>query len=80
MGVMSIRIDDDKRKLLKIISSIEGKPMSKIIGELLDDYIRKNKDKLKSISEKAELLDMMKLSENSFKEWDNEEDEIYNNL
>ena len=80
MGVMSIRIDDDKRKLLKIISSIEGKPMSKIIGELLDDYIRKNKDKLKSISEKAELLDIMKLSEDSFKEWDNEEDEIYNNL
>ena len=31
-------------------------------------------------SEKAELLDIMKLSEDSFKEWDNEEDEIYNDL
>ena len=80
MAVMSVRIDDEKRKLLKIISSIEGKPMGKIIGELIDDYIRKNRDKLLKIAKDTETLSAMKLSELSFKEWDNKEDQIYDEL
>ena len=80
MGVMSVRIDDNKRRVLKVIASLEGKTMGGIISELVDDYIRKNKKKINLISEKSDLKEIMALSENSFMEWDNEEDEIYNTL
>ncbi len=80
MSVMSIRIDDNKRKILKIIASIEGKTMGSIVSELIDEYIKKNKKKIAEISEKEDLNAIMKLSEKSFSEWDNEEDEIYNEL
>ena len=46
MSVMSIRIDDKKRKALKMIAAIEGKNMSSIIGDLIDEYILNNKKKL----------------------------------
>jgi len=80
MSVMSIRIDDNKRKVLKVIASLEGKTMGRIVGELIDDYIKRNKEKIIELSEKENLNEIMKLSEASFMEWDNTEDEIYNNL
>jgi predicted transcriptional regulator len=80
MAVMSIRIDDKKRKLLKVIASIEGKPIGAIISELIDDYVSKNKKKLSLLSESAEIKEIMALSKISFSDWDNEEDEIYNDL
>ena len=80
MGVMTVRIDDKKRKLLKIISSIEGKPMGRIVGELIEEYINKNREKLLSISNDGEIQGLMKLSEDSFSEWNNIEDEIYDSL
>ena len=80
MGVMSIRVDDTKRKLLKIIASVEGKSMGSIVSELIEDYIKKNKDKLKGLSEKDNLNEIMQMSEQSFMEWDNDEDAIYDEL
>ncbi|MBC8440443.1 MAG: hypothetical protein H8D87_12260 [Deltaproteobacteria bacterium] len=80
MSVMSIRIDTDKKKILKVIATIEGKTMGKIISELIEDYIKKNKVKIQKLSEKDNLNEIMKLSESSFMEWDNDEDEIYNEL
>jgi len=80
MSVMSVRIDDQKRRALKVIASLEGKTIGGVISELIDDYIRKNKKKIRQISEKSGLREIMMLSENSFMEWDNEEDEIYNDL
>lgn len=80
MSVMSVRIDDNKRRVLKVIASLEGKTMGGIISELVDDYIHKNKKKISLILEKSDLKDIMAVSENSFMEWDNEEDEIYNDL
>ncbi len=80
MGIMSLRIDDSKRKALKIIASIEGKSMGGIVSELIDDYINEKKDVLISLSESENLKEVMKMSEFSFSEWDNEEDEIYNTL
>ena len=80
MGVMSIRIDDNKRKVLKVIASIEGKTMGGIVSELIEDYIKKNKEKIKGLSENKNLNEIMKMSEKSFMEWDNDEDEIYNEL
>lgn len=80
MSIMSIRIEDSKKKALKVIASIEGKTMGGIVSELIEKYISENREKLKGLSEKDNLNDIMKMSEASFMEWDNEEDEIYNNL
>ncbi len=80
MSVMSIRIDNNKRKALKVIASIEGKSMGGIVSELIEDYIRLNKDKIGDLSETENLGEIMSLSKSSFMEWDNEEDEVYNEL
>ena len=80
MSIMSVRIDDNKRRILKVIASLEGKTMGGVISELIDDYIRKNKKKISLILEKTDLEEIMALSETSFLEWDNDEDEIYNDL
>jgi len=80
MSVMSIRIDDNKRKILKIIASVEGKTMGGIVSSLIEDYIADNKDKIANLAEAENLQSIAVLSENSFMEWDNEEDEIYDTL
>ena len=80
MSVMSIRIDNSKRKALKIIASIEGKSMGGIVSELIEDYIKLNKAKISGIAEAENLNEIMNLSTDSFKEWDNKEDEVYNEL
>ena len=80
MSVMSIRIDDNKRKALKIIASVEGKTMGGIVSELIEEYLNDRIENMKDTSEKEFLAGIMKLSENSFMEWDNEEDKIYNSL
>ena len=80
MSVMSIRIDERKRKVLKIIASIEGKTMSGIVSELIEQYVNQQTDAMKDRAAKKYLTNIMKMSEKSFMEWDNEEDEIYNTL
>jgi len=80
MSVMSIRIDDNKRKTLKIIASIEGKTMGGIVSSLIEDYIADNKEKIASLSEEEDLKAITALSENSFMEWDNDEYSIYDSL
>lgn len=55
MSVMSIRIDDAKRKALKVIATIEGKTMGGIVSELIDDYINKNRGKIKEYPDKENL-------------------------
>ena len=79
-SIMSIRIDDNKKKALKVIASIEGKTMGGIVSDLIENYIIENKVKIKELSEKENLNEIMTMSEKSFMEWDNEEDEIYNKL
>ena len=80
MSVVSIRIDDKKRRVLKVIASLEGKTMGGIVTELIDEYIQRNKEKIIELSEKENLNEIMKFSEASFIEWDNDEDEIYNDI
>ncbi len=77
MSVMSIRVDDDKKRKLKAIASIQGKSMSSIIEDLIDDYITEFYNRNE---ENEELKTIMKVSEPSFNEWDNDEDDVYDNL
>lgn len=81
MGVMSIRVNDDKKKLLKVIASAEGKTISGIVEELIEGYIDKNKTLVLKFTKKDENHELMKLSEQAFTEdWNNEEDAIYDKI
>ena len=80
MAIMSIRIDDKKRKALKVIASLEGKTMGGLVSELIEDYIVKNKKEISDLGEKAAIIELMKLAELSFNDWENSEDEIYDQL
>jgi len=81
MGVMSVRVNDDKRKLLKVIASAEGKTISGIVEELIEGYIDKNKTLVLNLTKKNENQELMKLSEQAFAEdWNNETDDIYDKL
>lgn len=81
MGVMSVRVNDEKRKLLKVIASAEGKTISGIVEELIEEYISINKKKVLNFTKENEQKELMKLSEKAFAEdWDNEEDTIYDKL
>lgn len=77
MSVMSIRVDDDKKRKLKAIASIQGKTMSSIIENLIDEYIA---EYYSNNEQNEELKSIMKVSEPSFEEWDNDEDDVYDNL
>jgi predicted DNA-binding protein len=77
MSVMSIRIPDEKRKKLKAIASLEGKSMSSLVSDLIDDYVNEAMERL---GEEHDLAEIMNVSEPSFSEWDDEEDEVYNDL
>ena len=77
---MSIRIDDQKRKALKVITSLEGKTISSVIEELIDGYIQKKRGNLVKWLEDEQIMGIMGLSEDSFSEWDNEEDAVYDSL
>ena len=80
MSVISIRIDDNKRKLLKVIASIEGRSMTSLVGELLDEYIDRKKNILSDYRQNRDVQALMKMSEGSFAEWDNDEDAVYDTL
>lgn len=77
MSVMSIRINDQKRKQLKAIASIQGKTMSSIVEGLIEQYI---KDFYHDDDDVDELRNIMKASEPSFDEWDNDKDDVYNDM
>ena len=71
---LTIEIEDVKRKSLEQIARQKGKRISEFVSEILDDYLRQN------IAESREINNFMKLSETSFSDWDNEEDNIYDRL
>jgi len=80
MAVMSIRISDKKRKLLKIISSLEGKSMSALVEEWIEDHVKKNEKDYAEQLEEREINMIMRLSEPAFMEWNNDADNVYDDL
>lgn len=71
---LTIEIEDVKQKSLEKIAAQNGKKISDFVKEILDDYLRQN------TAEAKEINGLMKLSETSFNEWDNEEDTVYDKL
>ena len=80
MAVMSIRIKDEERKLLKAIASLEGRTMTEVLSELIGEYLKRQRAQMMRLGKSAELQALMSLSESSFAEWDNKEDEVYDGL
>ena len=80
MSVMSIRIDDGRRKLLKAVASLEGRSMSEVVAQLIDEYTERRAKQLAHDDSSGELQSLMKVSEAAFSEWDNAEDTVYDNL
>ena len=75
---VTIEIDLPKQKTLESIAKSEGKNISQVVSELIDDFLQ-NQAKHKKIEEITN-KGLMSLSENSFAEWDNEEDSVYDDL
>lgn len=50
MGTATVRIPEEKRDILKIISSIEKRDLKDILTELIDEYIARHKETLELIS------------------------------
>jgi hypothetical protein len=67
---LTIEIEDIKQKSLEQIADSKGKKVNEFVKEILDDYLAENE----------EIGGIMKLSETSFSEWDNEEDAVYDRL
>ena len=80
MAVMSIRIDDNKRKLLKVIASAEGRSITSLVCELLDEYVARKRSTLADYSQNRDGQALMKVSEAAFAEWENDEDAVYDSL
>jgi len=77
MSIMSIRVDEEKKKKLKAIASLQGKTMSSIVEDLIDQYIE---EATSDLEKDDEIKSIMKVSEPSFEEWNNDEDKIYDDL
>jgi fructose-1,6-bisphosphatase/sedoheptulose 1,7-bisphosphatase-like protein len=71
---LTIEIEDIKRKSLENIAAQNGKKISEFVVEILDDYLHQKN------AESQKIGSLMKLSETSFNEWDNEEDAVYDKL
>ena len=59
---------------------VEGKTIGGLVGELIDNYINANKEKLLAVQDNSEEYGLTNLSKKAFDEWDNEADAIYDDL
>ncbi len=50
MNTATIRIPEEKRNILKAISSMENKKLNEIVVELIDEYIERHKETLELLS------------------------------
>jgi predicted transcriptional regulator len=80
MSTLSIKLDDSVKRALEVIADIERKTLNELIGEIIYKKVNENFSKVSDTIENDEIKEAMKLSEISFSEWDNEEDEIYDKL
>ena len=50
MNTATIRIPEDKKNILKAISSMENRKLNEVIVELIDEYIERHKETLELLS------------------------------
>ena len=71
---LTIEIEEKLQKSLETMASENGKQVHQFVADIIDDYVDR------SFSENRELRRLMSLSEESFSEWNNQEDAIYDSL
>jgi hypothetical protein len=71
---LTIQIEEKLQKSLEKMASENGKQVGQFVIDIIDDYMGRG------VTESRELKLLMKLSETSFNEWNNEEDAIYDSL
>lgn len=49
MGAITLRLPEEKLKLIRAIAGYENKPLSKIFEELANDYIERHRETLELI-------------------------------
>jgi len=49
MGATTLRLPEDKLKLIRAIAGYENRPLSKIFEELTDEYIERHRETLELI-------------------------------
>lgn len=50
MDTATIRIPEDKKNILKAISSLENKKLTDVVVELIDEYIERHKETLELLA------------------------------
>jgi len=50
MGTATIRIPEDKKNILKAISTMENKKLNEVVVELIDEYIERHYETLELLS------------------------------
>jgi uncharacterized protein YaaN involved in tellurite resistance len=73
-----IEIEHSKQKSLETLAEQKGKQVGEFVKEIVDDYLARQAAAEKEAG--FETQNLMKLSETSFNEWDNDEDAIYDKL
>ena len=63
MATATIRIPEDKKNILKAISSLENKKMNDILVELIDEYVERHKETLDLLSIPGLYENLVKSSE-----------------
>lgn len=63
MATATIRIPEEKKNILKAISSLENKKMNEIIVEMIDEYIDRHKETIELLSIPGFYEKLMKSSE-----------------
>ena len=63
MATATIRIPEDKKNMLKAISSLENKKMNDIIVELIDEYVERHKETIELLSIPGLYENLIKSSE-----------------
>lgn len=63
MNTVTIRIPEEKKNMLKAISSLENKKMNEIIVDMIDEYVERHRETLELLSIPGLYEKLMKSSE-----------------
>ncbi len=74
MPITTVKISPQRKARLRSIAAKNGKSVDALLDELVRDFLKQQ------AREKKEVRAIMKLSQKSFSEWDNEQDAIYDHL
>ncbi len=73
MNTTSLHIEPNYVEKLQSLAQEKGETASQLLSKIIDEYIARSESHIENVN-------LMKLSEDSFKEWHNEDDAIYDTM